>query len=221
MAKYEDKLLDHDYDGIQELDNDLPRWWVWLFYGAIIWAFFYMMYFHVLDIGYSSRDQYLKEMDPNYVRADKSSDTYFGILPKYRSPYDDSRFASLIKTQTKGSGGMTGFSRDADTLTYIALTDKADIAKGREVFVSHCASCHGKAGEGLIGPNFTDDYWLHGAGMTNVVKSIKYGYPTKGMVSWLGTLKTDQIMQVASYVLTLRGTNPPNQKPPQGELVEE
>ncbi|PWB74129.1 hypothetical protein C3F09_04365 [candidate division GN15 bacterium] len=112
-------------------------------------------------------------------------------------------------------------TRENDTSTYVALLDRSDLDTGKAVFLKNCATCHGQFAEGKIGPNLTDDYWLHGAGMTNVVKTIKYGYPTKGMLAWRGELRPQQILQVASYVLSLHGSNPPNPKPPQGELVKQ
>jgi len=121
----------------------------------------------------------------------------------------------------QGSGPRILVTRESDTVTYAAAVDASLIATGRETFEKVCAQCHGKLGEGGVGPNLTDDYWLHGADITSVVKSVKYGYPAKGMIPWRGTLAEDEIINVSSYVLTLRGTNPPNAKAPQGELVTE
>jgi len=215
-----EKLLDHDYDGIRELDNDLPRWWVWLFYATIVWGVFYLLYFHVLDIGYSSADSYSKELDPSFMRAQDHEAKYLGILPEYRSPYAGVEIEAATDEES-GPAGYFPLSRDADTTTYIALTDAASTSSGETIFKTHCASCHGQLGEGGIGPNLTDQYWLHGAEFPDVVKSVRYGYPTKGMVPWLGTISADQIIEVASYTLTIRGSNPPNPKEPQGELVAE
>lgn len=102
-----------------------------------------------------------------------------------------------------------------------ALTDPAEIAEGKNIFLTNCATCHGKEGQGGAGPNLTDDYWLHGGGIKNVFKTIKYGVPQKGMIAWETQLSPKQIQQVASYILTLRGTNPPGAKEPQGELWKE
>ena len=83
MAEYKDKLLDHDFDGIKEMDNDLPRWWLYLFYFTIAWAFIYMVYFHMFDIGYLQEDEYLAEMNPGYVRVSEADTKVLGILPEY------------------------------------------------------------------------------------------------------------------------------------------
>src|SRR5512138_3875838 len=87
MSDTQDKLLDHDYDGIRELDNDLPRWWVWLFYLCIIWGVLYFLYYHAFGIGYSSADQYKLEIDPNFQRTAISGDRVLGVIPEYRTPF--------------------------------------------------------------------------------------------------------------------------------------
>ena len=102
----------------------------------------------------------------------------------------------------------------------VALTDPASLEAGNAIFQKNCASCHGNAGQGGIGPNMTDDYWIHGAGMDNMVHTIKVGVPAKGMISWQPVLSEEEILQVASFILALHGTNPPSPKKPQGDKVE-
>jgi cytochrome c oxidase cbb3-type subunit III len=219
MSEHDDKLLDHDYDGIRELDNDLPRWWVWLFILCIGWAFAYMIYYHVFGIGYLQADEYKREVDPNYVKADKGGHYPLGLFEPYRSPdYAPERDIVLHKDTGK-KVQFVEERRENDTTTYLAYSDPKHISEGKEIFNTKCISCHGKFAEGNIGPNLTDDYWLHGEGIDNIVKTIKYGLPAKGMLSWRGELKIDQIQEVASYILSLHGSNPPNPKAPQGVLV--
>lgn len=98
-------------------------------------------------------------------------------------------------------------------------TDKKALAEGEKIFLSNCASCHGKKLEGGVGPNLTDQYWLHGGDINQVFVSIKKGIPTKGMIAWEKKLNPLQIQNVSSYVLKMQGTNPPNAKEPQGEKV--
>jgi len=221
MSEYEDKLLDHDYDGIKELDNDLPRWWVWLFILSIIWAFGYMIYYHVFDVGYLQADEYKKEMDPSYAKVDKGGHYPLGLFEPYRSPDYAPERDIVFHKDTNKKVQFVEERRENDTLAYTAYTDSENLKSGKAIFEIKCVSCHGKFAEGNIGPNLTDDYWLHGAGIDNVVKTIKYGVPAKGMLSWRGELKPEQIEQVASYILSLRGSHPPNPKAPQGELVTE
>lgn len=96
------------------------------------------------------------------------------------------------------------------------LKDPGSLQSGKETFLAKCSVCHGRAGEGIVGPNLTDDYWIHGSGIKNVFKIIKNGVQQKGMPTWDGQISPKQIQEVASYVLSLHGTNPPNAKAPQG-----
>lgn len=223
MSDAQDKLLHHNYDGIQEFDNDLPRWWLWLFYITIVWGVLYFAFYHVLQVGYLSADEYRQELDPNYVRTVSRDEKMLGLVPVYHPPYYDPQreLAQAGKAEKRSLAGFREETRESDTTTYVAITDPVSLESGKSIFLAKCATCHNKLGEGNIGPNLTDDYWIHGAGMINVTKTIKYGFPAKGMLAWRGELTPDQILEVASYILTLRGTNPPNPKAPQGDLVKQ
>ncbi len=108
---------------------------------------------------------------------------------------------------------------DENALT--ASKDPAVLAKGREEFMKFCVSCHGNEGQGVVGPNLTDDYWIHGGGIKNVYTTIKNGVPAKGMISWQLVFSPKQIQDIGSYVLSLRGKNPPNAKKAEGQLFVE
>ncbi len=95
------------------------------------------------------------------------------------------------------------------------------IAKGKAVFAGKCAACHGAEGQGIIGPNLTDNFWLHGGHRADIVKTITKGVTEKGMPSWEGMISDDEIIQVAGFVYSLKGTHPANPKAPQGEEVKE
>jgi cytochrome c oxidase cbb3-type subunit 3 len=110
-------------------------------------------------------------------------------------------------------------ANSVDENTVKILTDPDDLAAGKAVFQTICFACHGMSGEGGVGPNLTDNYWLHGGSIQEIFKTIKYGWPDKGMKSWKDDYSPHQIAQIASYVKSLTGTNPPNPKPPQGTLV--
>lgn len=116
---------------------------------------------------------------------------------------------------------LAGKANAVDESSVTALTDAASLSEGEMTFKSVCAACHGQNGEGLVGPNFTDEYWLHGGGIKNVFKVVKYGVPDKGMIAWSSQLKPVDMQKVASYILTLKGTNPANPKAPQGEIWKE
>ena len=217
----DDKLLDHDYDGIREQDNELPRWWIYLFYFTIIWGVVYLLYFHVFDFGYLSADEYRKEMNPAYSRIGDADVKLLGVLPEYHSPYYDPGGDITPAAQIQPAAAYIEETASSDTTAYTLLTDQLSLTEGKAIFDKNCVQCHGKVGQGGIGPNLTDDYWIHGGTFTDIVKVIKYGFPAKGMIAWRGTLKPKQIIQAASHIEILRGTNPPNAKAPQGELYTE
>ena len=116
---------------------------------------------------------------------------------------------------------MKTSASNVDENTVILLTEASDIAAGKDVFAANCAACHGQLGEGTVGPNFADDYWMHGGSIQDIFKSIKYGWVEKGMKSWKEDLSPIQISQLTSFIKSLRGTNPPNGKAPQGDLYSE
>jgi cytochrome c oxidase cbb3-type subunit III len=175
-------MFDHEYDGIRELDNQLPPWWVYMFYATIVFAVVYMWYYHINQDGNVQDNEYKQEL----VDAE--------IIMKQMAEKVNENTATL-------------------------LTDESRLAKGAELFQQNCKACHGANGEGTVGPNLTDDYWLHGGDIKDIFKTVKYGVPQKGMIAWQAQLSASQIQEVASYIVTLRGTNPANPKDPQGELV--
>ena len=105
--------------------------------------------------------------------------------------------------------------------TVTLLTDAADLQTGKEIYDLNCIACHAANGGGIVGPNLTDKYWIHGGGIKNVFKTIKYGVVEKGMISWQTQLNPNQMQDVASYVLSLQGTKPAAPKPPEGEIWKE
>jgi cytochrome c oxidase cbb3-type subunit 3 len=109
---------------------------------------------------------------------------------------------------------------DIRELTLVNLTtDPSMMNAGKKIFQSKCATCHGMFGEGGIGPNLTDEFWLHGGQLMDVYKTVREGVPSKGMLSWDRQLRPAELMAVSSYVGTLLGSEPPNPKQPQGERV--
>lgn len=176
--------MGHDYDGIRELDNNLPPWWKYGFYLTIVFAVVYLWYYHVSS-DWSSRQEYEMEM----AEAAVQKEAYLAQV------------SNLV-----------------DESNVVFLADASDLAAGKEIYDVNCLACHGPQGEGGVGPNLTDPYWIHGGGIEDVFSVIKYGVPAKGMISWQAQLKPAQMQQVASYILTMQGTNPPNGKEPQGEL---
>jgi mono/diheme cytochrome c family protein len=124
--------------------------------------------------------------------------------------------SDAAKTETKAEETPKPTGATLDLATATVLTDEPSLKAGAETFKNLCAACHGQAGEGNIGPNFTDNFWIHGGEFKDLCKVIVEGVPEKGMIAWAGQLSGDQIKQVASYILSLEGSTPPNQKAAQG-----
>ncbi len=188
VERQDEIAFDHAFDGIRELDNKLPPWWLGMFYICIIIAVAYFAYYEVLGIGDSSTVEYEKEM----AQAEETKKL---------------RLAAL------GS--------QIDENSVVRLTDPEAIAAGQAEFIGKCAACHTAEGGGAVGPNLTDDYWLHGGSIKDIFKTIKYGVPSKGMISWESQLTPPQIQNIASFILSIKGSNPPNPKEPQGEIYVE
>ncbi len=180
--------LGHDYDGIRELDNRLPPWWLYGFYMCIVFAGIYLWRYHVAQTAPLSKQEY--EISVAQGEAEKA--------------------AYLEKA-----------ANNVDENTVKLIVDKAELEPAKKIFETTCAACHTATGAGNVGPNLTDDYWLHGGSIKDVFKTIKYGWPDKGMKSWKDDFSPVQIAQLASYVKSLHGTNPPNPKAPQGTLYVE
>ena len=100
------------------------------------------------------------------------------------------------------------------------LQDQANIAAGKPIYATNCAACHGPEGQGTVGPNLTDAYWLNGGSPEAVWKSVSVGIPAKGMMAWKPVLGDQKVTEVTAYILSLRGTSPPNPKAAQGEMYE-
>jgi len=184
-------LLDHDYDGIKELDNHLPPWWTAFFYLSIVYGIIYMFVYHVFDAAPLPGEKYEIAVAEAKAAAE----------------------ARLADAAESGSG--------IDESNVAFSDDPVVLQNGQQVYEMQCASCHRNDGGGNIGPNLTDQYWLHGGSMSDIYKTIKYGVPEKGMISWEPLLSPEQMRDVSSYILTMAGTDPPNAKGPQGDLYQE
>lgn len=183
LSEEKEILIEHDYDGIQELDNPIPGWFMYLFYITIIFAAGYLLNYHVFHFGQLQYEEYKTEI----AQADAEKKAFL------------SKAANRV-----------------DENTVKLTTEPSVLGAGKMVFVQNCVACHGDHAQGVVGPNLTDDYWLHGGKINDLFKTVKYGVLTKGMPTWEKVLSPKQISDVVNYVKSLHGTNPPNPKAPQG-----
>jgi len=183
----QDHLLEHSYDGIQEFDNPMPRWWVYLFWATIIFSILYFFNVPGFGVGKGRIADYDRD-----IAAAASAD------------------AKRKAAQPAGASGeqLAAMTKDASV-----------VALGKQVFGQNCAACHRADAGGQIDPNLADDYWLHGGTLEQIHKTVVDGVLEKGMPPWGKVLKPNQLDAVVAYIYTLRGTNPPNPKAPQGDLV--
>jgi cytochrome c oxidase cbb3-type subunit 3 len=181
-----DLLMDHDYDGIKELDNNLPPWWVYLFYICIVFGVVYFARYELFG-----GDDQETELKIEMAQAKVDVEEYLKTAPDLM-----------------------------DEKTVVLLTDAPSLAAGKEIFTTNCAACHRADAGGQIGPNLTDDHWILGGGIKNVFHTITNGgRDGKGMISWKNNgLKPKEIQKVASYILSLQGSNPKDPKAPDGEI---
>ena len=173
-------LKGHDADGITEFDNDMPLWWLIGFIFTVVFAFGYVVQYHMSD-GPSSKKEYEQEV----AEFNKSKD-----------PAGATQAAVVLNP----------------------LTDAASLDAGKTLFngaQNTCYTCHRNDLGGMVGPNLTDEFWIHGGDLNAIMKSIKMGYPDKGMMPY-GTnarLSDRQVLQLASFILSMKGSNPPSPKP--------
>jgi cytochrome c oxidase cbb3-type subunit 3 len=184
MSEEKSILIEHDYDGIQELDNPTPAWFMWLFYGTITFAVCYLLIYHVFGIGQLQYDEYKTEV----AQADIAKKEY-----------------------------LSKAANQVDETTVKLVSDAGTISAGKAIFTQNCAPCHGANAQGNVGPNLTDEYWLHGGKINDLFKTIKYGVAAKGMPTWEKQLSPKQISDVTNYVKSLKGSHPANPKAPQGD----
>ena len=180
-------IMEHTYDGIAELDNPTPPWFMYLFYMTIIFGVIYGVYYHVYLDGNIQETEYKTEV----AAAEKVREAY-----------------------------MKQFANSVNEDNVVVVKEAKDLTEGSQIYSTNCVACHGDKGQGGVGPNLTDKFWIHGGGIKDLFKTITHGIPEKGMIAWEKTLNPLQIQKVASYILTLQGTNPSGAKEPQGEEVK-
>lgn len=171
-------LLDHNYDGIQELDNPLPNWWLVTFFITIIFGFIYWIHYT-----FGEGPTLLDELKIAMAQLPKAQEA---VLSE-----------DEMEQRLNAAGALE---------------------QGREIFSAKCAACHGAEGQGIIGPNLTDRFWIHGSGKkTDILMTVNKGVLEKGMPAWGEQLKEQEIIFVSGFVASLKNTKPKNAKPAEGQ----
>ncbi|HMI02247.1 MAG TPA: cbb3-type cytochrome c oxidase N-terminal domain-containing protein [Pedobacter sp.] len=189
ISEEKDLVMEHTFDGIAELDNPAPAWFMVLFYGTVIFAMVYLLSYHVFGLGMLQEEEYAVEL----------------------KQAEDAKTAMLLKpgnAAAKVNENNVQISKEP-----------AVLQSGAAIFKGACTPCHGEHAEGIVGPNLTDEYWLHGGTVKDIFKTIKYGVPEKGMIAWEKTLRPKQISELTSYILSLQASKPAGAKAPQGNKL--
>lgn len=182
-ASETDEKIVHEYDGILEADNHLPRWWLFTLYMSIGFSALYWLSYEAFEVLESPSAAYAAEQ---------------------------ARAAAAEAEKLKAMGA-------ANDENLVAMAkNAAAVTEGKEVFLKNCASCHSPTGGGGIGPNLTDAAWLHGGKPMQVYASVKDGVTKNGMPAWGALIGEERVRIAAAYVISLKNTNVPGGKAPQG-----
>jgi cytochrome c oxidase cbb3-type subunit III len=180
--------LQHNYDGIRELDNNIPQWWKVAFYSTILFGAVYFYKFFIADT----------------------------FPSQYTELANENKTAEVQKIAY-----LKDAANNVDENT-VKMADAEGLKDGAAIFTKNCIACHGDKGQGnTVGPNLTDQYWIHKGSLKDIFYTVKYGWTEKGMKSWKTDLSPVQIANVASFIYSLKGTNPVGAKEPQGEVYTE
>ena len=178
-----DVLRGHTFDGIEEFDNRLPNWWLFILFASILFSLGYWFYYESFGVGKTSAQQY------------------------------EAQQLAFAEAQLSKAGPVT------DEALFAVAGSQERIAAGAALFAQFCVACHLPQGQGIVGPNLTDNYWIHGAAPSNIYDVIDKGVLAKGMVAWGPQLGPQKLQSLTAFVLSIKGTNVQG-KAPEGDLVE-
>ncbi len=140
---------------------------------------------------------------------------YYGYYEIFDGPSTDQELSeelAVIKTLDVDSSDSGNAFANLDEL----IKDTKNIEIGKKVFSEKCFMCHGDKGQGLIGPNMTDNFWIHGDKPKDILHIIQKGVPEKGMVPWEAVLSPEEQIAAVAFIKSLKGTNPPGAKASEG-----
>jgi cytochrome c oxidase cbb3-type subunit III len=186
-----DRLMDHDFDGIQEYDNPIPLWLNLILFGTVIFSVFYYLYFQIGPL-----------MGTNG----------WTVVEAYENAKAENlrlRFAEIGELQ----------GDEATLINYLQSENRDWLAVGQTVYKTHCQSCHAGNGSGLVGPNLTNDYYKSVEKLADLVTVIAEGAANGSMPAWRNRLHPNELVLVSAYVASLRGQNLPGPRPQEGKQI--
>lgn len=278
--KHQPSTMGHSFDGIEEYDNPLPRWWLYMFYASIAFSIVYwVLYPSWFGEGYlkwSQNTQYEQEVElaktlypvktvniKDYINKTENIEQGRQLFTQNCASCHGAQAQGLIgpnltdniwlyggkpeeivttitngvkKTGMPTWGPVLGSEKVAVVASYVyslshdlngnlkpelAEAEKANassakivniadiigkpehIAKGKEIFAQNCASCHGPEAKGLVGPNLTDNTWIHGGKPEDIQNTITKGVAAKGMPTWGPILGNEKVADVATFIYSL------------------
>ena len=197
----EGESMGHEFDGIEELNNPLPKWWSTFFLLTIIWGFLYLaLYPGVFGsnwnglLGWKSSNQDVMTVDQS--KADTAANIAANVLVEYDR--------EVARAEEKYGPIFEAYAaRSIEDLS----KDEAALKVGQRLFLQNCAQCHGSDARGTTGfPNLADSDWLYGGTPADIKHSILAGRKANGMMPWKAALGGDQgVKEMAAYVLSLSG----------------
>lgn len=190
--------MGHVFDGIEEINNQLPRWWTILFYVCIVWSFLYLALYPGLGSfqglwGWKSSNQNVQSLEESAQARIAAKEA--GMLVAYDRELDnaDETYDPIFKAYAEVP--VEDLAKDPEALKV-----------GQRLFMQNCSQCHGSDARGAnVGfPNLTDDDWLYGGSGAKIVETLTLGRQG-AMPAWLGALGEQGIKETVAYVLSLSG----------------
>ncbi|MGJ8693464.1 MAG: c-type cytochrome [Thalassotalea sp.] len=220
----EGESMGHTFDGIEELNNPLPKWWSTFFLLTIIWGFGYLALYPGLGnwqglFGWKSSNQGILSLEQSKAEALANSAEDSGVLVEYDREMNQAqekygkiftRYAAIsIEDIVAAKSQEISFTANSETPLTPAqqqlLDSKEALKVGKRLFLQNCSQCHGSDARGTTGfPNLSDKDWLYGGSPADIKHSILYGRQGQGMIAWQTMLGGEQgVKDVAAFVLSL------------------
>lgn len=196
----EGESMGHEFDGIKELNNPLPKWWSNFFLATIVWAFFYIAWYGLGAwtgiSGWKSSNQGILNIAESKAKTAEYANKDSGVLVQYdrEMARADEQYGPIFSAYA---------ARSIEDLA----TDVEALKVGQRLFIQNCSQCHGSDAGGTTGfPNLTDNDWLYGGSPEKIKATIMHGRTAQGMMAWGSAIGGEEgIKAVASYVISLSG----------------